>query len=532
MPRTAHGALIPALLEPGGTRLGRRAAYRRLRDAIAAGSLAPGARLPSTRSLSREYGMSRTTVEDIYGELEAEGLVRRVGGSGSFVADELAVLPAPAAALPATPPSAAGRRSEKSPAAAGQQAPQAAGRLSSHARELTSFHGCREPERPLPFNAGVADVSVFPWERWRRATARAQSAGRHEALLGLTDPQGLPRLREALARHLQTFRGVRCSAGQVIVFTSSQQALVACGQLLARRGQAVWLEDPCYPGTRAAMALAQARVVPVPVDDEGLRVDLGRRAAPRACLAFVTPSHQYPSGATMSLERRVALLRWAAERGAWIVEDDYDGEFRYSGRPLTAIQGLDRDGRVIFLGSFNKALFPGLRLAYAVVPWALIDAFVALRTQLDGFPPALAQAALAEFLERGDFESHVRHMRGLYAGKHFRLRAVLAEFAGDGVSAGPSGAGFHLVCNLPDAGSLQRTLAAAPAHGLSLTPLADFFLPAKGEAKGAPGARARPALLLRYAGLPESDFTRGLDQLRACLRSALGHRGATATGKT
>ena len=223
-------------------------------------------------------------------------------------------------------------------------------------------------------------------------------------------------LREAIATYLREARAVRCEAGQVMVVSGSQHGLDLATRLLLDPGDRVWLEDPGYLGARGALMAAGARLVPVPVDGDGLDVARGLRAAPDARLAYVTPSHQYPLGVTMSLARRLALLEWAHARRAWIVEDDYDSEYRYTGRPLASLQGLDRHGRVIYVGTFSKVLFPALRLGYVVVPPALVDAFAAARGLVDRHPPSVTQAVLAEFIAEGSFARHVRRMRMRYAG--------------------------------------------------------------------------------------------------------------------
>ncbi len=449
--KRAAGVSLPRLAgaEPPG--LSRRAAiYRRVRGAILDGNLAPGARLPSTRALAAELAVSRTTAEEAFEQLVAEGfLVRRVG-DGTYVSS----------ALPARPTTPRG------------PAPGVA--LSRRGALVAGTPTHEDKVRVRAFRGGQPDVLAFPLRTWRRLLS--QRLGRRGArLLDYGEAQGFRPLREAIAAHVATSRGVRCAADQVIVLSSSQQALDLTARLLLDPGDEVWLEDPCYPGALGAMRTAGATVVPVPVDDAGLDVDAGRGAAPRARLAVVTPSHQYPLGVVLSLERRLALLDWAAAAGAVVLEDDYDSEFRYGGRPIAAIQGLDRAGRVVYVGTFSKALYPSLRLAYAIVPEALVDAYVRARRLVDGHPPVLLQAVVADFMEGGHFVAHLRAMCARYGERRAALvEAVRAELGG-AARLGPAGAGLHATLHLDRARdvavhrrALERGVDAPPLSALAL----------------------------------------------------------------
>ncbi|HEV2112103.1 MAG TPA: PLP-dependent aminotransferase family protein, partial [Gammaproteobacteria bacterium] len=355
MPRRPQGALLPPA---PGTPPRRPALYRSLRNAVLEGLLRPGERLPSSRQAAADYGVSRGLVEEVYAQLMEEGFLSRGVGRGTFIADQVSRLSAPVVAKPART------------AAASRRGARLAGNVS-----------CREPEEFRPFNAGVADSAEFPWKIWQRLQARAsRELGR--ASLDYADPRGLPELRQALAHHLAQLRGMRCGAGQIVVFNSAQQALYAIALLLLDPGDTAWVEDPGYPGAWAALELAGARLAHVPVDREGLDVATGVRRAPRARLAYVTPPHQYPSGAALSMERRIALLDWAQKHQAWVLEDDYDGEFRYAGQPLTPLHSLDPDGRVLYLGTLSKSMFVSLRLAFAVVPEPLVEPLANIRSQL------------------------------------------------------------------------------------------------------------------------------------------------------
>ena len=280
------------------------------------------------------------------------------------------------------------------------------------------------------FRPGMPAFDGFPFEEWSRYVARRWRNPATD-LLGYGDAAGYRPLREAIARHLAVARGVRCDAGQVVIVAGSQQALDLAARVLLDPGDAVWIEEPGYLGARAALAAAGAKLVPVPVDAEGLDVAAGVALQRAAAMAYVSPSHQYPLGVTMSLSRRLALLEWARAAGAWVLEDDYDSEYRYAGRPLAALQGLDGDGRVIYLGTFSKVMLPSLRLGYLVLPPDLVDAFVAARAIADRHSPSVEQAALADFIVDGQLDRHIRRMRMLYAERQAALvDAAKRELAG------------------------------------------------------------------------------------------------------
>ena len=440
--RRLQGALLPPVR---AARLRRGDVYAQLRSAILDGALAPGERLPSTRQAAADYGVSRGMLEEIYAQLTEEGFLLRAVGQGTFVAWMVSRLSAPAHAN-------AAKRPSPSP--------------SQRGRSLAAMAACREPEVPRPFNAGVADTSEFPWNTWQRLQARA---ARELARPGLNfaDPRGLPDLRKSIAHYLAQFRGIRCGARQVIVFNSAQQALYTLALLLLNPGDRVWLEDPCYLGARAAFQLAGATIVPVPVDSEGLRADIGVRRSPRARLAYVTPSHQYPTGVALSLDRRIALIEWAARHHAWIIEDDYDGEFRYAGQPLTALYSLDSHARVLYVGTMNKSMFVSLRVAYAVVPEELVEPLGNIRTQLDGFTPAERQMALSLFMDEGHFPSHLRRMRAVYGAKRAMLNEGLAPLAAGGWTLSSNPVGMHLLV-AHENGAYVRAVAASSSLDLAL----------------------------------------------------------------
>jgi GntR family transcriptional regulator / MocR family aminotransferase len=490
MPRHVQGALLPP---PAGPRVRRADVYRTLRDAILDGTLGPGARLPSTRELAAEYQMSRTTLEDLYEQLVSEGLIGREVGRGSFVAD---IWPA-------------GGRGEGSPAARV--------RLSKRGRRLGREGRCREVSEARPFNAGVPDAGLFPMNAWERCYRQAQrEAG--SAALNHADARGYGPLRAALARYLAQFRGVRACAEQVVVFNSTSQALQAFFLLLLDRGDAVWVEDPGYPGAAAAARVVGARAVPVPVDGEGVRVAAGRALGPGARVAYVTPAHQYPTGAMLTPARRRELLDWAEAEGAVVVEDDYDADFRYHGEPLTTLHALSGGRRVFYVGTLSKAMFLGLRVAYAIVPESFVEPLANVRAQIDGFSAAAVQIALARFLDEGRLAAHVRQARRAYAEKRALLLELLAPMAAAGWAPGPANAGLHFVLYEPRAGLADRV---ARSSGLALNTLGDY----------ATAAPVRDGLLLRFGGLSEGQLRAGAAGLCAAARRAGQNRPSARGGR-
>jgi GntR family transcriptional regulator/MocR family aminotransferase len=469
-----------------------RQLYEALRAAVLTGQLRPGSRLPATRALAAELGVSRNTVLAAYEQLLAEGYVEGQVGSGTYVARAL-----PEAALHLQ----ARRRAVARPAA---RAP----RLSRRGMLLaaTPVTLVRAAGPPRPFRSGVPALDAFPRGVWMRLLARYWRRPPRE-LLGYGDPAGYRPLRVAIAAYLRVARGVRCEPEQVVIVAGSQQGLAIVARVLLDEGDVVWLEDPGYLGARGALRAAGARLVPVPVDDEGLAIAAGATRGPAPRLIYVTPSHQYPLGVTMSLARRLALLEWAGRVGAWVLEDDYDSEYRYGGRPLAALQGLDGDGRVIYLGTFSKVLCPGLRLGYLVAPPDLVDAFVAARALADRHSPGIEQAALADFIAEGHFARHLRRMRALYAARQAALvDAARRELAGL-LTVPEAHAGMHVVGWLPDGVDDVAAADRAAAHGVETVPLSAYAL----------GRPVHRGLLLGYAAVDEAAIRAGVERLARAL---------------
>lgn len=464
----------------------------RIRSAVIAGSLAAGTRLPSSRTLARDIGVSRNTVEGAFSQLEAEGFLIRKVGAGTYVTSvipEVENVPLESRIRALLPASHSGRES-----------------LSKRGRILTAAASQVESANPRLFAPCYPSLEAFPFRTWRRLVAR-RSRISQEALLLHGDAAGYRPLREALATYLATARGVKCDWRQILILTSTQQALDLAARLLLDEGDSVWMEEPGYLAARAAFQSASAKIIAVPVDADGLSVEAGIAKAPAARLAYVTPSHQYPIGVTMSLARRLALLEWAARAGAWVIEDDYDSEFRYTGRPLAALQGIDAAGRVIYTGTFNKVLFPALRLAYVVVPEGLVDAFVAARTIMDGYTSTFLQAVLSDFIAAGYFSSHIRKMRVLYQERREILLKAIEKHLADAIEVRTSDTGLHVTGWLPQGIDDRAVSQRAASKGLDVPPLSRYYLT----------RRTQPGLLLNYASVPPKDIRHGINILATVL---------------
>lgn len=480
MPRAAAGLTLTLLADDGHSPLHRRL-YLALRESMLDGRLAEGAVLPSSRALAAQLGMARNTVLAAYDQLAAEGFVEGRHGSGTRVAAR----PRPkgeaaARAVPAAPSPLSGKAGEWGAA--------------------PPVMLVRDPARP--FAPGVPDLAAFPHGEWRRILGRLWRRPPLELMCGI-DPLGHPPLRRAIAEHLGRTRAVRCDPGQVMVVGGSQQALDLVARVLLEPGDAVLVEDPCYGGLTGVLRAADARIHPVPVDGDGFDPELGGRICPLARLAFVTPSHQFPTGATMPLARRLALIDWAARSGGWIIEDDYDSDFRHAGPATASLQGLDRGERTIYLGTFSKSMFPGLRLGWLVLPPALVPAFTNARRVADMAPAGLTQAAMAAFMDEGHFGAHLRRMRTLYGQRRARLLAAAPAILGPRLPLSAGEAGLHAILWLPEGSDDFAAAGAAAAHGLAPTPIGFHHV-----TKGPPG------LILGYGNLAGWSVEDALERLK------------------
>ncbi len=455
MPKRPQGAMVPLLAGQGTEGLSLRdQVYKTCLAAIVDGRLAAGARLPSARQLAEDWRIARNTVDDAMAQLQAEGLLVRRVGDGTFVAAQTRM--SPRSGVKHRRPSALGRK-----ALAG---------VSAWGRSATSSYTPASVPRAEPFLAGLPALDAFPLALFKRLAARRWRVG-GGGLLGYFPSLGHEPLREATARHLATVRGVDCDAEQIMILNSSMQAVDLVARVLLERTDSVWIEDPCLPNLLPALAMSGARVVPVAVDEQGLDVEEGARVAPSPALIYVTPSCQYPTGVTLSLERRLSLLRHAEASGAWIIEDDFQSEFTYEGRPVASVHSLDRGERTLYVGTFTNSVFPSLRLAYVVLPRILVPVFEAVRRQSDDHTHGYMQAVLADFLDGGHFNAHLRKMRSLYHARRDALVDACARSLPEGVALGPATSGMHVALRLPSRLADRAVVARAAAAGLRVQPL-------------------------------------------------------------
>ncbi len=459
--------------------------YRGMRQAILSGTLSAGARLPSTRDLAEQLGISRTVVLRAYEQLLAEGFASGRGGSGTYVPEELAVK------------TGLGKRRD------------AKLRLSRLGRAVTESIATVDtpapPSATPPYNFiyGRSDLETFPFALWRRLLARQArkaSARRFDYGSALGDAE----LRSAICAHVRRSRAVVCEPSQVIVVNGSQQALDLVMRVLVDPGDPVAIEDPHYDGIREALRAAGARLCPVPVDRDGLDP---ARLPGDAGMVFVTPSHQFPTGAILPLERRLALLEWARQRNAVIVEDDYDGEFHYGGRPLESLQGLDREGRIMYIGTFSRTIFPALRIGYLIAPASLVPAFSATKWLSDLHSPTLEQQTLAEFIAGGMYERHLRRVRRRNTARRAELLDAVEKYLGNRVEVTGQGAGAHIVLWPQKRVSEQEVIAAAARKGVGIHGVAHCFY----------SRPSRPGFLLGYARLTRREIREGIRLLAEVL---------------
>ena len=487
-------------VEPDATIPLFRQVYLCLRTAIIGQSLAPGSRLPSTRELARKLGVSRTSVLSAYDQLLAEGYVEGRAGSGTYVSSDL---PEPVITLGAD-------------AEAANDAARARRLLSTYGERCRAYVPAKVSLETIPFITGRTSIDAQTVEAWRAISSRRLRTA-DPMDYGYSDPFGLPALRREIAEYLRAARAVRCEPEQILIVSGAQQAIDLSLRVLLNPGDAAWVEDPCYPATRAALQALGARIVPVPVDDAGIVVAQGIEAEADARLAYVTPSHQYPSGAAMSMARRLELLEWARSRGAWIIEDDYDSEFRYAGRPLASLQGLLQNECVIYVGTLSKVLFPGVRVGFAVVPRDLTDAFAGARFLADRFPSTLQQAVVADFLREGFLTSHIRRMRQRYReARDFTVEAV-SQCLGPHVDVETPECGMQLVAYLAEGLSDTAVVEAAQSQGVVVRPVSPMYI----------AAPPRQGVLLGFTGFSLPSLQIATERLANVIeRTARGRRAA------
>jgi GntR family transcriptional regulator/MocR family aminotransferase len=471
--------------------------YEGFRSAILEGRLRPGQRLPSTRALAGELKISRLPVLNAFEQLLHEGYLEGRLGSGTFVKaaipDEIA---APDLSAAASANAEVPRVADRLP-----PVPGALGHAAVRDRRRT------DSDNLGLFRSGLPALDHFPRAEWARVVSRHVKK-MSAVSMAYGDPAGYLPLREAIADYLRTARAVRCEADQVLIVSGSQMALQLCARALLMAGDAVAVEEPGYQGARDALAISGATILPVPVDDEGLDVGAltahGRR--PRA--VYVTPSHQYPLGVSMTACRRLELLEWARRSRSWIIEDDYDSEYRFTSRPLGALQGMDTTSHVIYIGTFSKVLFPSLRVGYVVVPPSLVSSFVRLRASIDLFSPTLYQAALADFMEEGHFARHLRRMRVVYLNRRNALVDGIRERLDGLLTIHNADAGLHLVAWLPKRVNDVTVVSRASARGISATAVSTCYA----------GPTSRSGLVLGFGGANERQIARGVRTLEEVIR--------------
>ncbi|EJL91561.1 PLP-dependent aminotransferase family protein [Pantoea sp. GM01] len=472
--------LLLAPLETHGAQTLQQQLFQRIKQAILTGKLAAGTRLPATRQLALDLNVSRNTVMAVWSQLQAEGFIisdrqgSRIGNMALQAAD-------------------------KEPYASSEVT------LSPRIAELRSSH--RTFSQEMALRPGVPSLAHFPLAQWRRALNRVM-LHQPQQLLGYGDPLGERTLREALAQHLALARGVRCTPEQIVITEGAQQALTLCVALLSSPGDIGWIEEPGYRGAKAAMRLGDMQIEPVNVDSQGLAANPQDWLQRRPRLIYTTPTHQYPTGAIMSAPRRLALLAAAREHQTWIIEDDYDSDFRYSGEPIAAMQGMMQPTPVIYVGSFSKTLFPALRLGFMVLPPQLLAPLRPALHELLRGGNRPEQQALALFLRSGDFSRHLSKMRRLYRQRQATLRQALQQTFGAKVAIQGGECGMHLVLSLPDDQNDMALVDRLIHSGYAPGALSGFYL----------GENKQQGLVLGYGNTSTSQITAGVAQLARLLR--------------
>ena len=489
MKRVASGFLPSIVIDRKMSQPLHRQIYESFRSAILNGQLHPGQRIPSTRVLSAEIGVSRFPVLNAYAQLLAEGYFQSRVGAGTVISSSL-----PEQLTFSGTTGVKGRDTRCRPRPAAKRC----SLLSARQKFPWMIHSGA-------FRVGQVAFDQFPMQIWSALVARH---GRDMTMASAHygDLLGHPRLREAIANYLKTARSVRCEPGQVLIVNGSQQALEISTRVLLDPGDPVWIEDPSYRLARDVFTLNNCHLIPVPVDAEGLNVAAGIKKCRKARAVFVTPSHQFPLGVTMSASRRLQLVEWAQRARAWIIEDDYDSEYRYESSPIASLQGLDSNARVIYVGTFSKVLFPALRLGYIVIPPDLVDRFVTLRRVMDLGQPTFLQKVLADFIDDGHFARHIRRMRVFYG----NLRCVLVENLANACQRTleiiGDEAGMHLTAFLKSTRNDEEIAGRAVHNGLSLWPLSRMYL-----------ERPRQGFILGYGGTSTRDIPHAVRKLQSLL---------------
>jgi GntR family transcriptional regulator/MocR family aminotransferase len=476
-----------------------RQIYETIRRSILSGEFYSGKQLPASRALAKQLKVSRMTVLNAYDQLFAEGYLEGKTGAGTFVARHL-----PEEFLQTTPVN-----QQKSDAKTLPRQLIFSRYGKNVLRENRTIFQYNQSTPPVPFQHGLPAIDQFPFDVWTKIANKKYRTLEREAF-GYGQPGGFPALRESIAAYLKSFRGVVCAPEQVIITGGAQQALDLIGRILIEPKAKVLIEDPGYFGVKQALQSFDAKFIPVPVDEEGFNLKASLKQSRNARLVYVTPSHQFPLGVTMTLPRRLHLLEWAKKNECWIIEDDYDSEFRYEGRPLPSLQGLDRDGRVLYIGTFSKTLFPALRLGCLVVPPDLIEIFTAVRALSGSQSPLIDQATLAEFIAEGHFGRHIRRMRRLYDERQEILVSEMKKHLAGKLEVENSTSGMHVIGWLPDGIDDKHIAKQAALSGIKAAAVSAHLLT----------KCQRGGLILGYTAVNEKQIKKGVRQLAKALESS------------
>ncbi len=461
-----------------------------LRRLIMDGTLTAGQKLPSTRDLANDLGVSRITVKSVYEQLVSEGFARAQAGAGTFISDGLD--------FEATPKIRHPRHKIKPPKI----------EISERARAIMATKASVRHGETDPFRPGVPALDLFPVKVWSKYLLdAATSDARHNMSYG--EVQGNPALRQSIAKHLNDARGMQVDPDQIVITSGAQQAFVLIAFVLLNKGDTVWYENPGHIAGRDVMKIMGAKVAPVPIDEEGMDLQHAIKTHPTPAIIFTTPSHQQPLGTTMSLVRRLSLLNYAQENNAWIIEDDYDSEFRYRGRPLPALSALDSERRVFYVGTFSKSMFSAIRTGYIVVPPALVDTFAKARNLLGQSSSAIVEQALSQFIDDGRFVEHIRKMRRVYRERRDILFDCLTQDCADTLDPQPTDAGMHMVAWLKNGIDDQIAHQALLEAGIETLPLSVYCI----------DPLDRKGIVLGFSGAPEHRIPRLVQRMSQVLRS-------------
>ena len=477
-----------------------RQIYAKIRRSILSGEFHAGRQLPASRDLAMQLSISRMTVLNAYDQLIAEGYIETKTGAGTFVAAHL-----PEEFL--TAPKVRRQENEREILPRKLNLSSFAKRVSKESSLILRYN---QITPPVPFQHGLAAVEEFPFEVWTKLSNKSYRTLKRQNF-GYGEPAGLYLLREAIAAHLKSVRAVNCSPEQVIITTGAQQAFDFIGRVFLETGAEVLIENPCYFGVKQSFQTFGAKFVPVEVDAEGFNIQKVSPKNERARLAYVTPSHQFPLGVMMTLTRRMQLLEWAKKHEAWIIEDDYDSEFRYTGRPLPSLQGLDQNGRVLYVGTFSKTVFPALRLGCLVVPEDLIEIFTSLRAVSGSQSPLTDQATLAEFISEGHFTRHIRRMRRLYEERQNTLVSEIKKHLSGKLEVKSLVSGMHVIGWLPEGADDTKIVERAAEAGIRTAAVSNHSLT----------ERKRPGLILGYTAINEKQIKSGVGKLAEVLENSI-----------